>query len=374
MPAHNSKLRVLVVDDSALYRKIVGSVFSELPDVELVGTATDGEVALRKIEELRPDVLTVDLEMPNLDGIGLLREIAKRKLNVTCIMVSSFTAKGAEATTTALELGAFDFVLKPQTKSVDESLELLRRELRPKLDACREQRRRIDGPPSRNSAGNSAGKTATAGIPKTSTGGLGNSPVDIIAIGVSTGGPQALCKVLPLLPADLSVPVLIVQHMPPMFTKSLADDLNRKSRVEVHEAADGDVVLPGHVYIAPGGKQTKVLRIGNRAVIRTSDDPPEKNCRPAVDYLFRSVAQGYGASALAIVLTGMGDDGTEGAKVLRKAGAKIIAQDEASCTVYGMPRQIIENGLADLVLPLDEVAKTIVAKTITSLSRKEVLV
>lgn len=351
--APGSTLRCLVVDDSAIYRKVVREVIGGLPGIEVVGTAGDGKCALEQIEALKPDVVTLDVEMPVLDGIGVLKEIAARGLSPMAIMVSALTARGAKSTTTALQLGAFDFILKPATNSFEESIMQLRRDLGPKLQACKTRRAgaRLGAAP--------RAATATPSSPLRSTRQprsrfLTKRP-QVLAIGVSTGGPQALTQLLPKLPATLPVPVLLVQHMPPMFTKSLAEDLDRRCPLKVSEATNGQAVRKGEILIAPGGKQMRVAQLATGPVIQLTDDPPERNCKPAVDYLFRSVARCYGDATLAAVLTGMGDDGTDGARAIKRAGGHVVAQDEASCIVYGMPKSIIDNNLADDIAPLSQI-------------------
>ncbi|TWT48260.1 protein-glutamate methylesterase/protein-glutamine glutaminase [Botrimarina hoheduenensis] len=356
----SSPLKCLVVDDSALYRKIVRDVLAGMPDVEVVGIASDGQQALTQIEALRPDVVTLDLEMPRLDGIGVLRELQARGLDVAAIMVSAFTARGAKATTQALQLGAFDFILKPATNSLEESIAQLRQDLGPKLRACLLRRAgkqaksvaRVAPTAALPASAVSAARIVQPRPPQRPARFLARHP-EIVAIGVSTGGPQALTQLLPLLPANFPAPVLLVQHMPPMFTKSLADDLDRRCSLRVMEASHGQPVRVGEILIAPGGKHMRVARLATGLVVQLTDDPPERNCRPAVDYLFRSVAQHYGGATLAAVLTGMGDDGTLGAKAIKQAGGLVLAQDEASCVVYGMPKSVVENQLADIVAPLN---------------------
>lgn len=344
-------MRCLVVDDSALYRKVVRDVLATFPDVEVVGVASDGRQAIEGITSLRPDLITLDLEMPHLNGIGVLKELQKQQIDVAAIMVSAFTASGANTTNEALRLGAFDFILKPSGGSIEESVAQLRRDLEPKIRATR--LRRVG--PSR----------PAPAPPRTPAPPLSSRPQSqplrlrlpvrkpsVVAIAVSTGGPQALTQLLPKLPANFPVPVLIVQHMPPMFTKSLADDLNRRCALSVSEASQGQLVRTGEVLIAPGGKQMRVAQSAAGPVIQLTDDPPERNCKPAADFLFRSVASVYGARAVGVVLTGMGDDGAQGAEKLKQAGASILAQDEASCVVYGMPKAVADRGLVDLVSPL----------------------
>ncbi|MEN0111935.1 MAG: chemotaxis-specific protein-glutamate methyltransferase CheB, partial [Planctomycetota bacterium] len=280
-------------------------------------------------------------------------------IDVAAIMVSAFTARGAKATTEALSLGAFDFILKPTTNSLDESILQLRRDLLPKLRAAK-LRRPLRAASKANTAKANPPGPARPKPPAPQR----RKPLlkpDVVAIGVSTGGPQALGKVIPQLPADFPTPIVIVQHMPPMFTKSLAEDLDRKSKLHVAEATQGQPLRRGEVLIAPGGRQMRVIDAGAGPVIQLTDDPPERNCKPAVDYLFRSVASTFGSKALGVVLTGMGDDGAEGCDKLAKAGARVVAQDEATCVVYGMPKAVVDAGLADAVVPLPKIATQVTA-------------
>jgi two-component system, chemotaxis family, protein-glutamate methylesterase/glutaminase len=356
LPSLNT-LKCLVVDDSALYRKIVRDCLETIPGVEVVGVAIDGRQALDRIVSLKPDLVTLDLEMPHLDGIGVLRELSALGLNPATIMVSAFTARGAQTTTSALQLGAFDFILKPTTSSLDQSVAQLKRDLTPKVMAC--LARRGASPRSTRPVvvtGTALGASARLATPAIK---LPQRKPDCVAIGVSTGGPQALTRVLPKLPGDFPAPIVVVQHMPPMFTKSLADDLDRRSALKVMEASHGQPLKAGEVLIAPGGKHMRVVMQGGTAVAQLTDDAPERNCRPAVDYLFRSVAEVFGSRTLAAVLTGMGDDGTLGCKALKQAGASVIVQDEATCVVYGMPKAVVDAGLADAVLPIDQIANTL---------------
>lgn len=340
-------LRVLVVDDSALYRKIVRDVLAGLDNVEVVGVASDGDMALERIATLKPDVVTLDLEMPKLDGLGVLKKLHEAATPPAAIMVSAFTAQGAQSTTAALREGAFDFILKPATRSLEMSTAQLRRDLGPKIDACRARRSASRTPAAtRNAAPPRRGRPAAAGERRV------GAPPQIVVIGVSTGGPQALGQLIPRLPASFPCPIALVQHMPPLFTASLAEDLNRRSALNVSEGRHGQVVGRGDLVIAPGGKHMAIVRREGRNLVQINDEPPERNCKPSVDYLFRSVAQSHGGAALGVVLTGMGDDGCEGARLLRQQGAHIIAQDEASCVVYGMPKAVIDAGLADTITPL----------------------
>ena len=347
--SHDGPLRVLVVDDSLIYRKVVRDVLAEMPDVEVVGTANDGRQALRKIDQLAPDLVTLDLEMPELDGLGVLERLQARRSPIGALMLSAATLRGAATTSKALQLGAFDFVAKPDADSATSSLELLREALVPKVAAFASTRR----PTSLERVSPGSPQVAPS---RPSQGG---GRIDVVAIGVSTGGPAALARILPGLPHDLAAPVLIVQHMPPMFTKTLADDLNQACALHVAEAVDGRRLTPGSVLIAPGGKQMKIMTVNQGRVVRITEDPPEQNCRPSVDYLFRSLAACTNLHVLAVILTGMGDDGTAGCRLLKQRAARLICQDQASCVVYGMPRQPIEEGLADWITPLDEIARQI---------------
>ncbi len=348
-----SPIRVLVVDDTAIYRKIVSDILRELPGVEVVGTAVNGQIALEKIRELKPDAVTLDVEMPVLNGVEVLRELRRERNSIQAIMLSAFTSEGAEATTQALRLGALDFVLKPTGDSPAESNAWLRARLSERIGALIASRAagaaptssapRVDPPVSRRVV-----------VPMAA---VGTTRPEIVVLGISTGGPEALNKLLPQLPADLAAPILLVQHMPPLFTKSLADDLNQRCKLNVFEAVDGHIARPGEVIIAPGGKQMNVEKSEWGPVIRITDDPPENSCRPAVDYLFRAAAHHYGQAVLAIVMTGMGNDGTLGCRLLKRRGAQIMAQNKESCVVFGMPSLLVEEGLADVVGPIGEIAR-----------------
>ncbi len=349
-------IRVLVVDDTVVYRKVITDILTQIPGVEVVGVAANGRIALQKIDQLCPDLLTLDLEMPELDGLGVLRHLQESRRPVGAIMLSAFTTAGADATIAALKLGAFDFVLKPATGSMTESTEALRRELQPKLEAfarSRPVRGALKTPPQPRPT------PVAPPPPRPIMPGPVGRPL-VVAIGISTGGPQALTAMLPMLPADLAVPVLIVQHMPPKFTRSLAEDLNARCSLSVSEGREGQTVSPGEVVIAPGGSQMRIERSENLPVVRITDDPPENSCRPSVDYLFRSVAHEFGGQAVGVIMTGMGSDGTLGCRLLKRRGATIITQDEATCVVYGMPRAPAEEGLSDIVAPLNRIAPEIV--------------
>lgn len=364
---NGNRLKVLVVDDTVIYRQVISNILSQWPDVEVVGTANNGRIALSKIDALKPDLLTLDIEMPEMDGLEVLRCLKKDWPDVEAIVLSSLTQKGGEMTIKALELGAFDFIPKPQTTSLEDSKKEITNNLLPMLKAYRRHReiRAV-------LKGNSAAGSATARQIRPESDQKTDSAAsvidkrlfksDVVGIGISTGGPSALSQMMPRLPKDLNAPVLIVQHMPPLFTKSLASSLKAKCAIDVREACEGDTVLPNVAYIAPGGKQMKVAlhADGKTKVIRITDDPPENSCKPSVDYLFRSIAFLYKDRSTGVIMTGMGADGVKGLKLMKRNGSRIIAQSEASCVVYGMPKEAVDAGVVDVVSPLDCIAEEIV--------------
>ena len=373
-------MRVLVADDAVAYRAIISRALEQVPGVEVVGVAANGKIALQKIEQLRPDLMTLDLEMPGIDGLELLRRLRDMRIDVGVIMLSAFTTEGAKATLEALDLGAFDFVVKPSGSNPQANADKLRQELGYKIEAFRKAReiRAIlhAGPASRwlpgalprlprlprplaPATGCHSPPMVRPDSPPRATRFVDTHRAEVVAIGISTGGPPALTHLLPQLPADLAAPVLVVQHMPPIFTRSLADDLDRRCALRVCEAADGQPVVPGWILIAPGGKQMKVEQGDPSPVVRITDDPPENSCQPSVDYLFRSVAEVYGRKALGVLMTGMGNDGAAGCRLLHRRGAALLAQDETSCVVFGMPREPIQEGIAKAV-SLEDMAGEIV--------------
>jgi two-component system chemotaxis response regulator CheB len=365
-------LRVLVVDDTIVYRKAISDIIEEIPGVELAGVAHNGKIALSKINILKPDILTLDIEMPQMNGIEVLEEIQRLRLPVGAIMVSTLTAEGSDMTMRALELGAFDFILKPQSKNQTEGKKEIRAALEPILRAYARSRFSssllnragrtvppVGTPPRRTLPGRAETTTIR---PTSARASVRRGKSEIIVIGISTGGPNALNQMLPKLPGDLGVPVLIVQHMPPVFTKSLAASLDKKCQLTVKEAENGENILPNVAYIAPGGKQMKLVAgtDGQHRRIKITDDPPENSCRPSVDYLFRSVGDYYVGRTTAVIMTGMGSDGTKGLEVLKDKAAFIIGQDESSCVVYGMPKAPAELGYLDVIAPLGKIADEIV--------------
>jgi two-component system chemotaxis response regulator CheB len=339
-------IRVLVVDDSVVIRKLLCDTLSEDPGLEVVGTASDGRIALAKIAQLRPALVTLDIEMPVLNGLETLAALRRSYPTLPVIMFSTLTERGAEATLEALSLGASDYATKPSNSgSAGAAIERIRLELIPKIKAL---------------CGKAAVKLRPPVPPCPPRPPLrSSSPIEIVAIGTSTGGPNALAEVLPRLPRDFPVSIVIVQHMPPIFTRLLAERLSKHSAIPVEEGSAGTLLCPGHAWIAPGNFHMKVIRAGLGSVLNLSQGPPENSCRPAVDVLFRSVAEYYGAKALAVVMTGMGSDGVMGSREIRNAGGEVIIQDEASSVVWGMPGLVHASGFADAVYPLDHLAAEI---------------
>lgn len=366
-------ISVLVVDDTILYRKLVSDILTAIPEVRVVGTAPNGKIALSRIALLKPDLVTLDVEMPEMNGIEVLQEARKAGIGGSFLMVSALTKQGAELSLRALELGALDVVPKPDGEVITRDDFTL--DLRTKVEALA-RRGEIHKILSRglhpqdqwgqlSPRGDSAKavdvRTLPAGSINRGPTGLPTQKPEVVAIGVSTGGPAALMELIPVLPANLSVPVVIVQHMPPLFTASLAKSLEGRGKLPVKEGENGEVVRPGVVYIAPGGSQMRV-DLGADAVtkiIRITSDPPENNCRPSVDYLFRSVARHFYGRALAVVMTGMGEDGARGAGEIKKAGGEILVQDEDTSVVWGMPGAVVQRGFANGVYPLPALAQEI---------------
>ena len=339
-----ARIRVLVVDDSSVIRRLVTDALSEDPAIEIVGQAPDGRVALERIATLRPDAVTMDIEMPVMNGIEAVRALRRTDPRLPVVMFSTLTERGASATLDALAAGASDYVTKPSNvDSFAESRRNVREQLVPKLKALAAARR-----------ARAAVRAVPAPAPARPARSVRTGPFGLLVIGCSTGGPDALATVLPQLPADLPVPVLVVQHMPPVFTRLLAQRLDGQSPLSVAEAAAGERVVPGRVLIAPGGFHLVVRRSGMGLVTELTEDPPENFCRPAVDVLFRSAAAS-GERVLAAVLTGMGRDGERGARLVREAGGEVFAQDDVTSVVWGMPGAVVGAGQADRVLPLPEV-------------------
>jgi two-component system chemotaxis response regulator CheB len=340
------KIKVLLVDDSAVIRKVLGDLLAEDPSIEVVGTAPNGKVALDKIASLKPDIVTLDIEMPEMNGLQAVREIRSRGEQLPIIMCSSLTAEGASHTLEALSLGASDYVTKPSSHGVN-TREVVGDELIRKIKAL---------------VTNRESSPVTKPVRPSPTSSKPSNPIRIVAIGVSTGGPNALMDLLPQFPSAFGAPIVIVQHMPALFTKMLAERLNEVSKLPVCEAAHGQEIAPGQIYIAPGGFHLEVKRLLGREVFALNEGEPENSCRPAVDVLFRSVAKTYRDQALGVVLTGMGSDGLKGAQAIKEVGGVILVQDRESSAVWGMPGAIVDAGMEPIVLPLGAIANEVTTR------------
>ena len=351
------RIRVLVVDDSVVIRRMVSNVLSSDPLIEVVGAAANGRIALAKIPQVNPDLITLDIEMPEMNGLEALAEIRKTYPSLPVIMFSTLTERGAAATLDALALGANDYVTKPSNLgSAALSMQRIREELVHKIKVFCSKVVGPEGAPARPEP-----PPAPAPRRRTVQMGIRERP-EIVAIGVSTGGPNALAEVLPALPADFPVPVVIVQHMPPMFTKLLAERLASQSAIHVGEGAFGESLEPAQAWVAPGDYHMTLARDTDSIRLQTNQAPPENSCRPSVDVLFRSVAEVYRPRTLAVVMTGMGKDGLRGCEHVQEVGGQVLVQDEASSVVWGMPGFVAQAGLADRVLPLERIGFEIVRK------------
>jgi two-component system chemotaxis response regulator CheB len=338
------KIRVLVVDDSVVIRRLLTDILSQDPEIELAGTAPNGRIALSKLPQVNPDIVTLDIEMPELDGLSTLPELRKAYPKLPVIMFSTLTERGALATLDALARGATDYVTKPaNVGSVAAGIQSVKDQLIPKIKALCSGVHSAVAPRPAPLAPRLRTDRAVSRAPQR---------CEVVVIGSSTGGPQALATVLSRIPADFPVPIVVVQHMPPVFTHHLATRLNQVSALSVHEASGGETLQPGQVLIAPGNYHLELQRQGIAVKTIVQQGPPENSCRPAVDVLFRSAAQVFGPQCLGVVLTGMGHDGLRGAEHIVHVDGTVIAQDEASSVVWGMPRAVAEAGLARHVLPL----------------------
>ena len=376
-------LRVLAVDDSAVMRGVLKTVFdlharqgdTSLPRMELCGLVRDGFEALEAVKTLSPDVLLLDLEMPRMNGLEVLQKLRVQAPALPVIMCSAYTERGARSTLDALSAGAKDYVMKPgQQKDFASALDVLMEQLLPKIAAlagwglARSEPRERAQEPARFAIDTAMARTEaepTAGRSH----GIGGRLLELVVIGVSTGGPSALEAMLPLLPKDFAVPILIVQHMPRLFTGALAERLDRICRMPVQQARDGARIEPGEIWLAPGDTHMEVAHgVGPRRagafnpVVKLHQGPPLNSCRPSVDYLFRSAATMYGAGTLALVMTGMGSDGFEGAKAVRAAGGVVLAQDEATSAVWGMPGCVAKEGVASAVVALPNLASALMMR------------
>ncbi len=343
-------IKVLVVDDSAFMRKALSSMLQEDPEIKVVGTARDGMEAIQMIRDLKPDVVTMDVEMPRMDGITALKEIMSKN-PVPVIMVSSLTTEGAKVTLEALELGAIDFIPK-NLAELSVNIVKIKGMLVEKIKTIGKRgvvKRKVVPRPA---------EVPKIEPPKVRV--TTERKVGLVSIGTSTGGPKALQEIIPKLPKDFPVPIVIAQHMPPNFTRPFAERLDQLSQLSVKEAEEGETIKPGIVYIAPGRGHMRLKRRGIETYISISEDREEFIYRPSVDALMISVAECFPGRSLGVILTGMGNDGAHGCKKIKESGGRVFAQNEETCVVYGMPRAVVELGVADKVVPLEEMAGEII--------------
>ena len=345
-----TRIRVLIVDDSVVVRRVLTELLQSDPDIEVAGTAATATIGIQKLGQIAPDIVLLDVEMPEMDGIEAARRMREGWPKLPIVMCSSLTERGADITMRALAAGASDYVAKPTSLAGGGGLESFRKELVAKVRALVGVR------------GASQVFVASAPVVSAFNRGSRSARIEIVAIGSSTGGPNALATVFSALPSDLPVPIVITQHMPPLFTKILADRLTASTQVVVKEAEEGDVLQPGRAYIAPGNFHMKLVPDGTNVALTLDQDPPENSCRPAVDVMFRSVARAFGPGALGVVLTGMGSDGARGAAHIVEAGGAVFVQDAASCVVASMPRSVVQLGMADAELPIERVGQEIVRR------------
>lgn len=357
-------IRVMIVDDSPLVRKIATDILAEDPAIEVVATAAQAEFALSKLERERPDVITMDMEMPGMGGLEAIREVMRR-LPTPIIVLSAHARRGAELTLQALEAGAVDFIPKP-TGSLSGGLDAVARELVEKIKSAsgiRLQPRSVNPP---QAPGNPARTLRTPPLPKPPRGRRGHHA--LVAIGTSTGGPVALKTLLSGLPEHFPLPIVVVQHMPPVFTRAFAERLNSSCPLQVKEAEDGDPIIPGRALIAPGDQHMIVHRFAGEPKVSLNQREPVSGHRPSVDVLMHSVAREYGGCAIGVIMTGMGRDGADGIRELHRNGGYILAQDKESSVVFGMNREVILDGNADTVLPVDRLAEALIEQVLSKAS------
>jgi len=352
-PGHRRPARIMIVDDSAVIRGMIARWVGEAGGFEVVCTASNGRMAVDMVARYKPEIVLLDIEMPEVDGLAALPLILKAHSSSKVIVISTLTKRNAQISLKCLSLGAVDYLAKPESARVADAAAAFRRELLEKLRALSAAGSELT--PAVPVAGAIPAQTRQPSLPKP-----GQAAPKCLLIGSSTGGPRAVERVLQdLRPALSGIPVLIVQHMPAMFTTVFAEHLQTLLSLPCREAKDGEAILPGTILVAPGGRHMGVTSAAGKPAIRLNDDPPENFCRPAVDVMFRDAAAVFGASALAVVLTGMGSDGTAGARQLVKSGAMVIAQDEASSIVWGMPGSVVKARLAHDILPLDAIGHSL---------------
>ena len=349
---NHEPLKVLVVYDSALFRQTVCAALEQIAGVQMIGTAADGAEAIDKIRSLQPDVLTLDVEMPMMNGIETLRKMNELQFEARAIMLSSLTAAGAQVTLDALFEGAFDFIAKPQGGAM-ATRDRLRMALTEKLDAFRIYKQTRKLPPAQPFVSRQpVAQPATQNH-------LLRQECRAVLIGISTGGPKALRHVLPRLDAEFPVPVIVIQHMPANYTSLMAVRLTQECPLPTVEAEEGSVIARGKIYVAPGGRHLSLYREGDRVVSRLTDDPPVHSCRPSIDYTFQSAVEAYDGKVLAVIMTGMGRDGATGCQLVKSRGGTVFTQDAETSAVYGMPKAVNDAGIADRILPLGRIAAAI---------------
>lgn len=349
------KINVLVIDDAIAIRSLLKKILLEEPDMA-VRVASNGLAGLQEIRSNMPHVIILDIEMPTMDGLQTLREIRKIDSHVQVILFSALTQRGAEVTLKGLSMGANDYLTKPvHARSIHDSTKYTRQELIPKIRMLHQSGNRKpvffpEPPPTRHSTPINVRKTSS----------LTHLPIQCVSIGISTGGPNTLATIIPLIPEDINLPIFIVQHMPPVFTRYLAENLDKSSPLTIREAEHLQEILPNHVYIAPGNHHMTIGQDSLKKKILLNQDPHENSCRPSVDVLLRSVAKEYGKNSLSFILTGMGQDGLLGCMELSKIGGKIVAQDEPTSVVWGMPGAVVQAGIAHKILPLQEIVPELI--------------
>lgn len=351
-------IKALVVDDSVLFRKTLSAALSDFPGVEVLGTAPSGDIALKKLAQTPANLVFLDVHMEGMDGIQALQRIRADHPNTLVVMVSGVSSRSADVTIRALELGAVDFIKKPDGKDLAANVAALQQEIR---NVLRHVETRILTQGAGKIPASPLAVPVSTPLPRAAVN-RGRLPdaLSLLVVGVSTGGPEALTRLLPELSADFPLPILVVQHMPPHFTRSLAESLSRKTKFPVREAEEGDAIIPGRALLAPGGRHLVVRRQAGRLLASLNSDPPENSCRPSVDVLFRSVAETCGdQGVLSVIMTGMGSDGQKGVEALKGRKGYVLTQSEATCVVYGMPKSVDDAGLSDESVGLDRLASRI---------------
>ena len=361
-------LRILVVDDSLVFRKILCDLLAEIPGVSVVAQAPNGRIALQKLLDIQADLVIMDMEMPDLSGLEVLEEIKKRKIATEVILVSGFSPGLTTAAVRALNAGAFEFVPKPDAQTMEENRRLMESDLRQAIFAFKEHFR-VKNIPTSSSGKFAAISNLTKPMPTRERTTRHECKrvfhADLLVIGISTGGPPALTEMFARLSGPLAVPVIIVQHIPPCFSEALAASISDRSGLSVSEARDGTLIEPGRVYLSPGGRHVKLLKVpdAGRYMLRLCDDPPENGCRPSIDYFLRSVVASFSGKIAFLIMTGMGCDGLNGARAVQEVGGYVVAQSGETCVVNGMPRAVIDAGLADEIVPLSDIPASIARLT-----------